>query len=74
MNGGRKTALTLVLAILAFELLRQGQVQAAWRAMWGTRVPLGQGMSGASTSSSSGGSTGSTTPGQLPSNIGVQQL
>lgn len=56
MNGGRKTALALVLAIVAFELLANHQVQGAWKAMWGPSVPLGQGFQPATTSSSSSSS------------------
>lgn len=58
-QGGRKTALTLVIAIIAFELLANHQIQAAWSAMWGAVEPLGSGMNPGSSGSSGGSNSGS---------------
>lgn len=73
MNGGRKTALALVLAILAFELLANKQIQGAWAAMWGPTVPLGQGFQPSTTGGSGGGSNQVAPPGTVPKTGILQQ-
>lgn len=52
--SNRSTALALVLAIVAAELLLSGHAQAAWKAMWGTVRGLGQEAAGGGGSGSSG--------------------
>lgn len=61
ISGNRKTALALVLAILAVELLASKQLQGAWSGLWSPTIPLGSGMSGTAPTSSSGGNGGSPT-------------
>lgn len=53
-SGDRKTALALVLAIAAAEMLLSGTLQGAWKALWGPTVPLG--------AKSAPASAGSTAP------------
>lgn len=47
-SGGRKTALALVLAIAAAELVLSGRMQAMWKALWGPMQPLSRGNGGPS--------------------------
>ena len=39
-SSGRKTALALVLAITAAELVLSGRMQTVWHALWGPMQPL----------------------------------
>lgn len=44
-SSGRKTALALVLAIAAAELVLSGRMQTVWHALWGPAKPLSPGTS-----------------------------
>lgn len=60
MNGGRRTALMLVMVILLVELVLSGKGQEIWGAMWEGPFPLGQGISTAARTVTAESKTSST--------------
>lgn len=42
-GGGRSSALALVIAIIALELILSGKAKTVWGALWAGPFPLGQG-------------------------------